>query len=132
VDTLTVRTRFASQRSDGPLEAASIVDTEPFFSLGRAEALMAQVQQVAPQDTTLLLGGETGTGKTRLARIIHELSPRRAQPFVVIHCGALAASLMESEMFGHVRGSFTGADRDRLGKFADAGCGTLVLDDIDC
>jgi two-component system response regulator HydG len=132
VDTLTVRARLAPRRSDAAPEAAPPVGNEPFFSADCAEALMAQVQQVAPQDTTLLLGGETGTGKTRLARIIHDLSPRRAQPFVVIHCGALAPSLMESEMFGHVRGAFTGADRDRPGKLADAGSGTLVLDDIDC
>jgi transcriptional regulator with PAS, ATPase and Fis domain len=77
------------------------------------------------------LAGETGTGKTRLARSIHELSPRRADPFVVVNCGALAANLIESEMFGHVKGAFTGADRDRIGKFTDARDGTLVLDEID-
>lgn len=100
-----------------------LVSTDPY--------LMAQVHRVAPQDTTLLLTGETGTGKTRLARYIHELSPRRAEPFLVINCGALAANLIESEMFGHVRGAFTGAVRDRSGKFADAGRGTLLLDEID-
>jgi DNA-binding NtrC family response regulator len=132
VDTLTVRARFASKRSKVPPEPVPRLGNEAFFSPGCAEALMAQVQQVAPQDTTLLLGGETGTGKTRLARIIHDLSPRRALPFVVINCGALAPSLMESEMFGHARGAFTSADRDRPGKLTDAACGTLVLDDIDC
>jgi two-component system response regulator HydG len=92
---------------------------------------MVHVYRVAPQDTTLLLSGETGTGKTRLARFIHDLSPRRGQPFVTINCGALAANLMESEMFGHVRGAFTGAVRDRSGKFVEAGRGTLLLDEID-
>jgi two-component system, NtrC family, response regulator HydG len=93
--------------------------------------LMEQVRRVAPLDTTILLAGETGTGKTRLARLIHQLSPRRDEPFLVIHCGALVENLIESEMFGHVKGAFTGAARDRTGKFAEAGRGTLLLDDID-
>jgi DNA-binding NtrC family response regulator len=96
-----------------------------------ANAMMEQVRRAAAQDTTILLGGETGTGKTRLARLIHELSPRRAEPFLVINCGALATELIESEMFGHVKGAFTGADQARAGKFAAAGRGTLLLDDID-
>ena len=92
--------------------------------------LRERITRVIPQDTTLLLTGETGTGKTRLARLIHELSPRRAEPFLVVDCGAVSPSLIESEMFGHVKGAFTGADRDRLGKFAAAGRGTLFLDEI--
>ena len=95
------------------------------------EHLLAQVQVVAPQLTTVLLTGETGTGKTRLARHIHDLSPRRQEPFLVLNCGALAANLVESEMFGHVKGAFTSADRDHAGKFTDAGLGTLLLDEID-
>jgi DNA-binding NtrC family response regulator len=95
------------------------------------ETLLEQVRLVAAQDMTVLLGGDTGTGKTRLARLIHELSPRRSEAFLVINCGALAAELIESEMFGHIKGAFTGADRDRAGKFAAAGRGTLLLDEID-
>jgi two-component system response regulator HydG len=105
---------------------------DPFFGVvapGLAE-LTEQLKRVAPQDTTLLLTGETGTGKTRLARLVHERSPRASLPFLVIDCGALAPNLIESEMFGHVRGAFTGADRSRAGKFAAAGGGTLLLDEI--
>jgi transcriptional regulator with PAS, ATPase and Fis domain len=92
--------------------------------------LREQLLRVVPQDTTLLLTGETGTGKTRLARALHELSPRREEPFLIVDCGALSVSLIESELFGHVRGAFTGADRDRPGKLAAAGKGTLLLDEI--
>lgn len=91
---------------------------------------LAQIRRVAQKDTTILLTGETGTGKTMLARNIHDSSPRQSAPFTVVDCGAVAATLIESEMFGHVRGAFTGADKERVGKFAAAGDGTLVLDEI--
>jgi DNA-binding NtrC family response regulator len=93
--------------------------------------MMEQIDRVAPQETSILLRGETGTGKSRLARVIHQISPRRAERFLVVNCGALSTTLIESEMFGHVKGSFTGADADRTGKFAEVGRGTLLLDDID-
>jgi two-component system, NtrC family, response regulator HydG len=92
--------------------------------------MMDQLRRVAPKDTTLLFTGETGTGKTRLARLIHEMSPRRDQPFLVVDCGVLSATLIESEIFGHVKGAFTGADRERTGKFAAAAGGTLLLDEV--
>src|SRR5437660_11099708 len=106
--------------------------SDPFFDAFPVEMtqMREQVKRVVPQETTLLLTGETGTGKTRLARLIHELSPRRAEPFLVVDCGALTATLIESELFGHVRGAFTGADRDRPGKLAAAGKGTLLLDEV--
>jgi DNA-binding NtrC family response regulator len=109
-----------------------IDDPDTYFdgSPPQMSLLREQVIRVAPQDTTILLTGETGTGKTRLARLIHELSPRRHEPFLVVDCGALSPSLIESEMFGHVRGAFTGADRERVGKFAAAARGTLLLDEI--
>jgi DNA-binding NtrC family response regulator len=93
--------------------------------------MIEQVRRIAPSDTTILLEGETGTGKTRLANVIHQLSPRRDRPFLVVNCGALSASLIESELFGHVRGAFTSADADRVGKFTEVGRGTLFLDEID-
>jgi two-component system response regulator AtoC len=92
--------------------------------------LADQIRRVAPQDVTLLFTGETGTGKTCLARMVHELSPRREQPFLVVDCASLSPSLIESEIFGHVRGAFTDANRDRAGKLAAAGAGTLLLDEV--
>jgi transcriptional regulator with GAF, ATPase, and Fis domain len=97
---------------------------------GGLDRLMAQVRRVAPLDVTVLLTGETGSGKSRLARLLHDLSPRRGRPFVVVDCSALTPSLAESELFGHARGAFTGADRDRTGKLAAAGEGTLLLDEV--
>ncbi|MFO0842145.1 MAG: sigma-54 dependent transcriptional regulator [Gemmataceae bacterium] len=104
---------------------------DPFDAFTPDMAMFSeQVRRVAPQEATVLLTGETGTGKTRLARLIHELSPRRDQPFLVVDCGSLSASLIESELFGHARGAFTGADRERQGKLAAAGGGTLLLDEV--
>ncbi|QGJ71438.1 Phage shock protein operon transcriptional activator [Planctomycetales bacterium 10988] len=94
-------------------------------------AMMVDVHTVATQDTTVLITGETGTGKTELANLIHELSDRKGHPFVTVNCGSLSANLIESEMFGHLRGAFTGAERDRSGRFTEAGEGTLFLDDVD-
>ena len=78
----------------------------PGTALGR---IMEQVRIVAPQDTTILLAGETGTGKSRLAQVIHNLGSSRRGPFLTANCGVLAATLLESELFGHVKGAFTGA-----------------------
>jgi transcriptional regulator with PAS, ATPase and Fis domain len=86
---------------------------------------------MARHDVPVLLTGETGVGKTWLARIIHDCSPWRNEPFVAVPCGALPAQLVESEFFGHVRGAFTGAGYSRMGKIAAAGKGTLLLDEID-
>lgn len=106
-------------------------EAEDAETIGFVEAeYLNQIRRVARQDTTILLTGETGTGKTMLARSIHDCSPRANRPFTVIDCGALASTLIESEMFGHVRGAFTGADKERVGKFAAAADGTLVLDEI--
>ncbi|HEV2331459.1 MAG TPA: sigma-54 dependent transcriptional regulator [Verrucomicrobiae bacterium] len=88
------------------------------------------VQQVAPTRATVLLSGESGTGKEIFAKAIHQLSPRAKQPFVAVHCAALAPALLESELFGHEKGAFTGAHERRIGRFEQAQGGTLFLDEI--
>jgi DNA-binding NtrC family response regulator len=88
------------------------------------------VQQVAPTRATVLLAGESGTGKELIARAIHQLSPRAKQPLVTVHCAALAPTLLESELFGHEKGAFTGAHERRIGRFEQAQGGTLFLDEI--
>jgi transcriptional regulator with PAS, ATPase and Fis domain len=91
----------------------------------------ASLALAASHDVTVLLTGETGTGKTYLARLIHECSPRRNRRFLAVPCGALSNNLVESELFGHVKGAFTSADQNKAGKFAAVGHGTLLLDEID-
>src|SRR5580698_2828313 len=88
------------------------------------------VRQVAPTRTTVLLQGESGTGKELIARAVHQLSPRNRQPMVTVHCAALSAGLLESELFGHEKGAFTGAHERRVGRFEQAQGGTLFLDEI--
>jgi two-component system, NtrC family, response regulator HydG len=94
------------------------------------QRIQRMAHQVAPARATVLLTGESGTGKSEVARLIHGLSPRRDAPFISVHCAALAESLLESELFGHEKGAFTGADKRRLGRFEQARGGTLFLDEI--
>lgn len=94
-------------------------------------SMFDELKVAAAHDVTILLIGETGCGKTHLARLIHELSPRYRQRCLTVACGALPPDLIESELFGYVKGAFTGADTDKPGKFAAAARGTLLLDEID-
>ncbi|MEC9096659.1 MAG: sigma-54 factor interaction domain-containing protein, partial [Planctomycetota bacterium] len=87
-------------------------------------------QQVAKSDASVLLLGETGTGKELIANAIHQISSRHNGPFVKVNCGALSENLLESELFGHVKGSFTGAVSNRTGRFEAAHSGTIFLDEI--
>jgi two-component system response regulator HydG len=109
-------------------------DAEGLQGLVGASPAMQKVyrmaKQVASSRATVLVTGESGTGKGELAHAIHLLSPRAKAPFVALHCAALAETLLESELFGHEKGSFTGADRRRLGRFEQANGGTLFLDEI--
>jgi DNA-binding NtrC family response regulator len=101
--------------------------------IGRSRAMrrvIALVEQLAPSSSSVVITGESGSGKEVVARTIHELSPRCKGPYVAINCAAIAESLMESELFGHERGAFTGADRRRIGCFEMAQGGTLLLDEI--
>ena len=92
--------------------------------------LLAMVAMVAPTEATALITGESGTGKELIAKAIHYSSPRKGRPFVVVNCAALTETLLESELFGHEKGAFTGADRRREGRFMQANTGTIFLDEI--
>jgi formate hydrogenlyase transcriptional activator len=111
------------------------VDDDPPLTgiIGNSSSLklaLAEVDQVAPTDSTVLVLGETGTGKELIARAIHNLSARRGRPFVKINCAAIPFDLLESELFGHEKGAFTGAIAQKIGRFELADSGTLFLDEI--
>ena len=101
--------------------------------VGRSDAMQRiydMIERVAPTDSTVLIQGESGTGKELAARTIHQLSRRAEEPFLAVNCGAISPQLIESELFGHEKGSFTGADKQRLGLFERADGGTLFLDEV--
>ncbi|MCL6504931.1 MAG: sigma-54 factor interaction domain-containing protein, partial [Pirellulales bacterium] len=104
---------------------AGIIGTSPAM-----QKVYALTRRVARSKASVLLLGETGTGKELIAKALHQLSPRSGGPFVRVNCGALTESLLESELFGHVRGAFTGAIDNRTGRFQAAHTGTVFLDEI--
>jgi DNA-binding NtrC family response regulator len=113
------------QQLDAKFGMENIVGESPAM-----QEVFETVQQVAPSSATVLLSGESGTGKELVAKAIHHLSPRARQRLVVVHCAALAPTLLESELFGHEKGAFTGAHERRIGRFEQAQGGTLFLDEI--
>ena len=138
IDELEMRIARALRRQD--LEAENVSLRQQLDSRFGLENLVGEsppmrevfelVQQVAPARATVLLSGESGTGKELVAKAIHQLSPRAQQPCVTVHCAALAPTLLESELFGHEKGAFTGAHERRIGRFEQAQGGTLFLDEI--
>ncbi len=117
-----------------PHEALEDGGLGPFETIKGSSAavrkMIAMARKVAVTHSAVLIRGESGTGKELLAAAIHQSSPRSSRPFVKLHCAALSQSLLESELFGHVKSAFTGADRDRVGRFEQADGGTLFLDEI--
>lgn len=119
---------------DAAFKTTEITNIKAFEGIiGKSHLLLNvfdHIIQVAPADTSVLIMGESGTGKERIADCIHQLSPRKGQPFIKVNCAALPASLIESELFGHEKGAFTGAIERRTGKFEQADKGTIFLDEI--
>jgi formate hydrogenlyase transcriptional activator len=118
------RLRFDEQ-NDRDHQFDHIVGSSPAL-----ESVLAEVERVAPTDSTVLVLGETGTGKELIARAIHNISPRCGHPFVKLNCAAIPFDLLESELFGHEKGAFTGAVAQKVGRFEMAHTGTLFLDEI--
>jgi len=123
--TLEVEVKQLHERLDEKFNVEGIVGHSP-----KLAEVIERVKLVAPSKATILIEGETGTGKELIAQAIHQASPRARAPFVPVHCAALPATLLESELFGHERGSFTGATEKREGRFETADGGTVFLDEI--
>ncbi|WP_437987604.1 sigma-54-dependent transcriptional regulator [Sorangium sp. So ce117] len=119
-----------NQRLRAQLERLDLPSREPLGTSPAMQRIAELIAKIAPTRTTVLLTGESGTGKERVARAIHDRSDRAARPFLVVNCGALPEALMESELFGHEKGSFTGAGARSMGLFREADGGTLLLDEI--
>jgi two-component system response regulator HydG len=125
-----VRAEASRNDTEEEAEEEELPESEMIGSSPGMVEIYKKVSRVAPTDATVVLEGETGTGKELVARMIHRFSLRARQPFVPVDCAAIAPSLLESELFGAMRGAFTGADRDRMGVFEAANRGTVFLDEI--
>lgn len=132
LDTLlaTVKRALKPPDDDDESEPEEIPESEMIGSSASMVEIYKTVSRVAPTDATVIIEGETGTGKELVARMVHQFSHRASHPFVPVDCSAIPAALLESELFGSVRGAFTGADRDRTGVFESANRGTVFLDEI--
>ena len=113
----------SADQDSNPRRFEQIIGNSPAL-----ESVLEEVDQVAPTDSTVLIQGETGTGKELIARAIHNLSARFGRPFIKLNCAAIPFDLLESELFGHERGAFTGAIAQKIGRFELADKGTLFLD----
>jgi DNA-binding NtrC family response regulator len=123
-------TRNAETPDDEEVAVEDLPESEMIASSPKMVEIYKTISSVAPKDATVLIEGETGTGKELIARLLHRYSPRAEQPFIAVDCGAIAPTLIESELFGAVRGAYTGSDRDRVGVFETANRGTIFLDEI--
>jgi DNA-binding NtrC family response regulator len=133
LDTLLEAVRRAlnsREPGDDEAEAEELPESEMVGSSAGMVEVYKTVSRVAPTDATVIIEGETGTGKELIARMIHRFSNRAAHPFVPVDCAAIPAALLESELFGSMKGAFTGAERDRIGVFEAANKGTVFLDEI--
>src|SRR5579863_8574844 len=119
------REHISHSKRNNAMTTLDLIGSSPKF-----RALLTEVERVAPVDSAVLIQGETGTGKEVIARAIHEASLRRNQRFVALNCAAIPSALLESELFGHERGAFTGAWTQTKGRFQMADGGTLFLDEI--
>jgi DNA-binding NtrC family response regulator len=122
--------RDRESSDDEEVAVEDLPESEMIASSPKMVEIYKTISHVAPKDATVLIEGETGTGKELIARMLHRYSPRAEQPFIAVDCGAIAPTLIESELFGAVRGAYTGADRDRVGVFESANRGTVFLDEI--
>ena len=117
--------RDLQERVEHSAEFSGIIGKDPQMRI-----IYKLIEDTAPTDATVLIQGESGTGKELVAKAVHHLSPRRDKPFIVINCSAFPETLLESELFGHEKGAFTGATRQKAGRFEQANGGTVFLDEI--